>query len=173
AGLVPEGASTMTKAQVVKTVLALAHLLLVVCGATRWVPAPRESSLRRGLALYGDYSGAGNGYGFFAPSVASPWDVRFSVYSEAGSWVEGAMPEANREVRLRFGTVLGGLAQDELREPLAASLAARRFAAHPDAQLINAHVRALRLTTMAEHRAGVRPEWITMSVYSFANEPEM
>jgi len=160
----------MTKRHAVKVLLALGHLLLVCCGAARWSPLPRDSGARRAVALYGEYTGSSNSYGFFAPGVASQWDVQFSIYAEGQARVEGAMPEANREVRLRVSTVLGTLAQDRLREPLAASLAARCFTEHPEARLVNAHVRALHLPTMADYRGGRRPGWVTLSVYSFTRD---
>jgi hypothetical protein len=163
----------MTKTHACKALLALGHLLLVACGAARWSPVPADSYARRGLTLYGEYSGSNNGYGFFAPSVASPWDLRFSLYTEDGGSVEGAMPDANREVRLRVGTVLGSLSEEGLREAVTASLAARCFTEHPDARLINAHVHVLHIPTMAEHRAGRRPEWVTVSVYSFTHDPDL
>src|SRR5262245_52748200 len=102
-----------------KVMLAVAHLALVVCGAARWLPAPRQSHAERWLLLYGEYSGSNNGYGFFAPSVASPWDVQFSIYADGEGWVEGTLPDSNNEVRLRFHTVLGSLSKDDLREAVA------------------------------------------------------
>src|SRR5262245_20435923 len=115
----------MTRTHAVKVLLALAHLLLVVCGAARLVPGRFGSLAQRGLRLYGECSGAANGYGFFPPSVASAWDVQFSIYAEGDGWVEGAVPQRNREVRLRVGTVLGALAEEPLREAVTASLAAQ------------------------------------------------
>jgi len=163
----------MTRFFGLKATLALAHLALVVCGAARFLPAPRESRAARLVLMYGEYSGSNNGYGFFAPSVASPWDVRFSIYADGEGWVEGASPEGNNEVRLRFHTVLGSLSKDELREPVAASLAAKKFTSYPRAELINTHVRVLDLPTMEEYRAGQRPEWVTVNVYSFAHDPSV
>lgn len=153
-----------------KVLLALGHLILVVCGAARLLPDSDRLPART-IRLYAECTGASNGYGFFAPSVASPWDVQFSIYADGEGWVEGALPDANTEVQLRARTVLGALPYESLREPITASLAAQKFSLYPRADFLNAHVRFLHIPTMTEYRAGQRPEWVTTNVYSFAHEP--
>ena len=59
----------MTARHAAVAVLAAAHLTLVVCGAARLRPphGPAGSAVR----FYGALSGSDNGFGFFAPGVAS------------------------------------------------------------------------------------------------------
>ena len=63
--------------------LALCHLLLVVLGASN-VDLSRLGFLGRILQYYGELSGAGSGYGFFAPGISGQLRVRFDLYDSQG-----------------------------------------------------------------------------------------
>jgi hypothetical protein len=159
----------MTKTHGLKTALAACHLLLVVSGAARFFPACLGERTRQAVDVYGEYSGSSNGYGFFAPSVGAQWDATFSCYGAAGpGWEDDAVMPGNREVQLRVSTMLSMFGEPELQEMLAASWAAREFSKYPDAVLVNVHVRAYVLPTMAEYRNGARPAWLTVAVHPFA-----
>src|SRR5262249_2702700 len=60
-GCCPLENDPMTRFFGLKATLALAHLALVVCGAARFLPAPRESRAARLVLMYGEYSGSDNG----------------------------------------------------------------------------------------------------------------
>jgi len=163
----------MNTLHIIKTVLACGHLLAVACAAADLRPSRTEGALQQCVVLYGWYSGSNNGYGFFAPSVGSRWQARFSLYDEHGhGWTEESMRPGNREVNLRHATILGMFARAELREVLAASWAARMFARHPEARLINVHVQIYRVPPMRDFSKGDRPEWVTVAVYSFGHNVE-
>ena len=163
----------MTTAHAIKTALAFAHLLLVICGAGRCFPAPAGSLPRQAYTVYGEYSGASNSYGFFAPSVASQWQALFSIYGDDGpGWTDEARWPVNHEVHLRVGTVLSFFQEKEMRPGLAACWAAHMFGRHPRALLINVHVIRHDLPSMEEYRGGERPMWTTVAVFPFSYDPE-
>jgi hypothetical protein len=156
--------------QTIKTTLAIGHLLLVACGAFSVVRPGTDTPIQRAFGRYGSYTGANSAYGFFAPSVASSWRARFSLYDEAGNgWVEDTPDGPNREVALRISCILGMFARDNLREGLAVCWAARMFARHPSARLVNVHVEHYDVPSLAEYRSGDRPAWVTSAAYSFAH----
>jgi hypothetical protein len=160
---------TMTRSHALKTATAACHLLLVVSGAARFFPACLGERAQQAVEVYGEYSGSSSGYGFFAPSVGAQWDAKFSCYAADGrGWEDDAVMPGNREVQLRVSTLLGMFGDSKLQEMLAASWAAREFSKYPEAVLVNVHVRAYLLPTMAEYRQGARPAWLTLAVHSFA-----
>ena len=139
----------------------------------RYSTSGNEGPVPQCIATYGAYSGSNNGYGFFAPAVASRWQARFSLYDEQGNgWIEESWEPGNRELSLRHAAILGMFAHANFREELAASWAARMFARHPDARMINVHVQMYRVPPMSDFTTGDRPEWVTVAVYSFGHNVE-
>ena len=67
---------------------AILHLGLTVCGAVKFAPVPTSTRLGSVIAHYQAYSGSDNGYGFFAPGVASPQRVLLHGYhAQNNEWV--------------------------------------------------------------------------------------
>ena len=163
----------MTKRHALATAVATCHLLLVACSAARVIPAP-TNIVEKSLRCYGEYSGAANGYGYFAPGVASQWGVTFSLYDkENNKWTDGPWSGDNNEVKLRIGTILSMFASDESREHLAASWAGMMFARHPKAKVVIVKSQVYILPSMAEYQSGERPHWEAVHVEAFAHEPEI
>ncbi len=153
--------------------LALAHLVLVVCGAfdvTRLLQqAPGGPLLRLGTTL----SGADTDFAFFAPAVASSKRPRLVFTEGDGQAREVRLDEApNHEVRVRTATPLSLFLVPELRDPIAASWAARAFDRHPQAHAVTVRVEEHVLPTLKEYRDGKRPQWQPIYDATFARQAD-
>jgi len=154
-----------SRGRIVWIAAAGAHLALVICGAARITPVSPAHFAGRIVETYRAYSGANNGYGFFAPGVASEWRATFDVCNN-GHCIPAAEEQVAGESRLLLQTINSLLGESEVRDLLAASHAARLFARypHPDAVLVKAGVYVV--PTMAQYRRGARPQW--RDLYGFA-----
>src|SRR5580704_19040301 len=106
---------------------AAGHLILVALGAGSVGLAPLGAPGRL-LSAYGALSGAGSGYGFFAPGVGGQILARFEVLDAKGRWVTVPLSTgSSHEADLRVGNVIDQFwAAEEtpgLERALAASLA--------------------------------------------------
>lgn len=150
---------------------ALVHLTLVGFGAAGKVPISEQTLLGRMVEIYRAYSGAGNGYGFFAPGVAAERRVLLHVFS-GGRWLEIAESFDGTESSHRLLTTTGLFAQEQLRQSLAASWAARAFGAVADSSVVLVEVEVYLIPPMDEFLRGERPRWITESVFPFTRAAE-
>jgi hypothetical protein len=149
----------MVRRQRFLVLLAGAHLVLVVCGATGLFPGARTWP-GRALAAYGALSGADNSYGFFAPGVAPQRRARFVLTDRSGhSWTEHLTGSARSEASLRVGSIFDTAADPQWREEMTTFWVARLFARHRSAQSITALLEVEILPSMEEHREGRRPCW--------------
>jgi hypothetical protein len=153
--------------------LALAHLVLVVCGAfggLGWLKQARGGQvLHVGTTL----SGADTNFGFFAPAVASSNRPRFVITEGDALAREVRLDEApNHEVRVRSISPLHLFLVSDLRDPLAASWAARVFDRQPQADAVTVRVEEHVLPTMKEYRDGKRPQWQPIYDATFARDAD-
>jgi len=69
----------------------------------------------------------------------------------------------SREVGFRLGNVAGTIYlvgnRTGLRRAFLGALAANRFGAHPEANLVQVNIEEWVMPTMAEYRLGKRPRW--------------
>jgi hypothetical protein len=138
---------------------AVLHLLLTVRGAAG-LPLPGGLG-GRAWAVYDAATGSGSSYGFFAPGVASMPRARMQVTDGDGVATTTVLRHAPAcEVDLRIGTAVSMVLHidEPMRRALAASWAATAFA-RPKAANFVVRVELLELPTMAEYRAGSRPQW--------------
>ena len=142
-----------------------AHLALVICGAAGITPVSRAHFAGRIIETYRAYSGANNGYGFFAPGVASEWRATFDVCNN-GHCIPAAEEQVAGESRLLLQTINSLLGESEVRDLLAASHAARLFARYPHADAVMVKAGVFVVPTMAQYRRGARPQW--RDLYGFA-----
>jgi hypothetical protein len=156
----------MSRRHAVITVAACLHLALVLCGAAKVRLLATEHPAGLALATYRAYTGSDNAYGFFAPGVASEWRGHFTVCHKDGRCTEADLPHGNAEAAVLLSSIHGMLAY-EVRDVLAASLAAAEFARVPDAKLIVVKVQVYAVPTMTQFRAGQRPRWRTAYAYAF------
>jgi hypothetical protein len=139
---------------------AAVHLALVICGAAK-IELPETSLPGRAVAAYRAYSGSNNGFGFYAPAVASELRATYRICREGKCAAAPRPPAMNREAALLLTSVYG------VRDVLAASLAAAQFQRAPDAGVIVVRAEAFFVPTMEEYRDGKRPEWRTGYEYAF------
>ena len=142
-------------------IAALLHFALVVCGAM-YVPLTGDSLLPNLVGQYGDMSGSGSSYGFFAPAVASQNRVSLAVRDAHGHECGDAQLVHATWADLRAGGMVDGVPDfsDAQRRGLTASWAGAMFGRHPSAEEVVVGVESEALPTMAEWRNGKRSTWI-------------
>lgn len=171
--------------------LGLCHLVLVALGAS-YVDLSGLGSVGRILEYYGELSGAGNGYGFFAPGISGQLRVRFDSYDSEGrrSPLVVASPLTTHEANLRMGNIIdqfpvedlgegesqplpeessedGAVAKKvvlatQLKRSLAASLALHIFKSHPEVKQLAVYLEEFSPVSMEEYRDGILSEWRTL-----------
>jgi hypothetical protein len=166
----------MTKTQGTVMALASVHLTLVATGAAHLFSQIGDNIVSRPLQWYGTMSGADAGYNFFAPRVGSQLRVGFVLTNQDGQqWEDNLEGDANQEVRLRLGSLSGLFPQDRegenLRRDLSASWAAVMFGRYPTAEVVEVRVEVYQVPSMAEYRAGSRPEWQPVHSSVFRRAP--
>lgn len=143
------------------------HLTLVLCGAFRITPVPTRLLAGRVIEAYRDYSGASSAYGFFAPGVAAEWHVAFEACSDPRHCIPVEEEQVGHEARLLLVTMDGAFAEDQVRDFMAASYAARQFARMPHANVVLVKAAMYFVPTMRQYRSGVRPQWRNLYGYAF------
>jgi hypothetical protein len=81
----------------------------------------------------------------------------------------------NREVGFRLGNVAGTIyilaKRADLRRAMLGALAASRFGAHPEVNLVQVNIEEWVMPTMADYRVGVRPRWRSLLDATFVRNP--
>lgn len=161
------------------SLIAVAHLSLVTCGACQVTPLSPASLGGSATQLYMTLSGADGYYGFFAPTVDAEIRIRFLLRDEDGresfdTLETGATAEAN----LRLGAVgrLLPAATPERREELLRSLAAAVLTRHPEAVEVTVLIEAFGVVhpeggvdvpSLQQARDGARSEWLLLQSMTF------
>lgn len=143
------------------------HLALVLCGAFRITPVSQKVLIGRVIETYRDYSGANSAYGFFAPGVASEWHVAFDACSDPRHCIPVEEERVGHEARLLLVTMDGAFAEEQMRDFMAASYAARQFARLPHANVVLVKAAAYFVPTMRQYRRGAKPQWRNLYGYAF------
>lgn len=157
--------------------LAAGHLSLVAVGGAGWMRELGGRHAGRAVRWYGAMSGADAGYSYFAPHVGSELRIRFVLSDAHGrQWEDRLTADHNQEVRLRVGSMTGLFPADPeaevFRHDLAASWAATMFGRHPTAERVIVEVDVHDVPSMADYRAGYRPEWVTVYAATFSVAPD-
>ena len=157
--------------------VAGAHLCLVALGAST-LGLGELGALGSALDEYGALSGASSRYGFFAPGVTSQLGARFDIVDGAGVTTSASLETgASHEADLRVGNIIdqfGSLGDDEedaarLRRSLAASLAGKMFARHPEATAVVVRLETFTPVSMEAWRRGERPQWSPLYTAKFVH----
>jgi hypothetical protein len=139
--------------------LAVTHLVLVTLGAFRLASFASRPPLAP-LGTYMELSGASNDYSFFAPSVGSQIRARFVVRHPDRITVS-TFETPNHEVNQRINSLVTASQKiPELQQAFARSWAAAVLGRNPDARHTVVLIERHQLPTMAEYRAGARPDWV-------------
>jgi hypothetical protein len=147
------------------------HLAVVVAGAAQ-LTSRLHGPVERGFRFYDALSGAGDAYSFFAPSVGPQFRARFTLSTPQGARSEETLETGkSREVGLRMGNLAGEIyivaRRDDLRRAFLGALAANRFGAHPEANLVQVNIEEWVMPSMAEYRLGARPWWRSLYEATF------
>lgn len=145
------------KRKILCTTVAGAHLCLVLISAAGLLIGPGADFLGRAVRWYGLMSGAANRFGFFA-EVGTGCRVTFTLTDADGeNWQDSLDPGVNREAEMRFNGSIYKI--NEIGEPLARSWAATMLGRHPHARQVLVQFETYEVPSMAEFRAGQRPQW--------------
>jgi hypothetical protein len=151
------------------------HLALVIAGAAH-LTSRVHGPVARVLRLYDAMSGAGDSYSFFAPAVGPQLRARYVLSTVQGERTEETLESGkSREVGFRLGNLAGTVyimaEQADLRRAFLGALAASRFGAHPEANLVQVNIEQWVVPTMAEYRDGARPAWRSLQEATFVRTP--
>lgn len=150
------------------------HLALVVAGAAYYGFA-NYGVLGKALDVYGAASGANSSYGFFAPDVGSQVRARFEITDRQGHHrFTNINSGLNHESDLRINGIISGVMSEEqdpdrFARSLSASLAGTLFGRDTDAARVKVTLEEFAPVSMAQYRAGARPDW--KSFYEISFEP--
>jgi hypothetical protein len=151
--------------------LAASHLILVALSAAR-VDLGLLGPPGVLLDEYGLLSGAGSGYGFFATGAGSELRVRFDVIDgEDLKTTTSLETAASHEADLRIGGIISTFQWEDdepaLPRALAASLAGKIFARHPEAHKVAVRLESFKPVSMEDFRRGIRPQWTSVYTAKF------
>jgi hypothetical protein len=158
--------------------IALFHLGMVALGAAS-IDFSEETWLGKILVFYGNFTGAGTGYGFFAPGVTGQIRARFEVIDKDGNKSMTVLEKhQTHEADLRVGNIIDqflGDANDDkdVQRSLAASLAGTVFGRSPSAREVVVRLESFTPPSMAEYREGKRPEWVPLYSASFIDNKNL
>jgi hypothetical protein len=98
--------------------------------------------------------------------------ARFTLTTPQGERSEETLETGkSREVGFRLGNLAGMVyvvaKNADLRRAFLGALAANRFGAHPEANLVQVSIEVWEMPTMAEYRLGVRPRWRSLHDATF------
>lgn len=133
------------------------HLIIVAMGASQF-DFYRLGVVGSWLHVYGQVTGAGSGYGFFAPGVGDGLRAEFDIHEGISTRTVKLEPGHNRESDLRIGNLLNALSKhlddEKTRRSVSASLAAKMFNQFPNASGVTVRLESIGIATMSEYRAG-------------------
>jgi hypothetical protein len=176
----------MTIRHALLTLLAAGHLTLVACGAFGLTPLAPKSPVAKLQDLYGELSGANNGYGFYAPTVASEHRAVFELTDEDGeTWTDSLMTGASFESAIRLQNIVqtsvelqaesesnADDAEFHWMDRIAFLWADAMLKRHPSAVEVEVKLEVFFVVPMAEYRAGVRPKWEVVYQDRFTRKKE-
>jgi hypothetical protein len=98
--------------------------------------------------------------------------ARFTLSTPQGERSEETLEKGkSREVGLRLGNLAGTVyivaRRTDLRRAFLGALAANRFGAHPEANLVRVSIEDWVMPTMAEYKRGARPRWYSLHDATF------
>lgn len=155
----------MKRMQYFLITLATIHLAVVALHAAHlrewnikpaWIPNI--------IAAYGDYTGAGNIFSFFAPQIGEETTVLYTVVDPTGHQEVCQLQAANAEGDRRIQTIYNFFNIPEARDLLAQSCASYMLRQHPQGKWIRVTVVSHEIPTMSAFNNGTRPKWVPIFI---------
>jgi hypothetical protein len=154
--------------QGLRVILAL-QLAVILCAVSRVPVSSFWRPVAEFLIAFGDYTGSGNRYTFYAPRPSLPFRVVARLYSpERGEWISETLDWKQPEAALRLATVTDRLQDETLAKEQAASWAGWFFGRHPDTTVALIEVQYWNLPPLNKVRNSPPALWTPLRVYSFA-----
>ncbi|MBW8688192.1 hypothetical protein [Chitinophaga rhizophila] len=122
--------------------------------------------LLKQLTAYGDFTGTGNIFSFFAPHVGNEIAVVYTLADgkhQEVTRLEGPNTESNRRIQ----TIYNFFSIEEAQPLLAKSCAAYMLRQHPTSNMVRVTVIDKKIPDMAAFRAGSQPRWEPFLVKDF------
>ncbi len=141
--------------------LLAGHGAMVIAGVFQVVPF-RDRAFGQLFTTLSIVTGTQTNFSFFAPGVGSQLKVTFRVHLPLET-KEEVFAIGTREAELRIGNMIdtfwGRRVNEEVKQSVAASWAAKVFGDHPDAKAVEVFVDAFELPSMVEYKDGKLPRW--------------
>lgn len=142
------------------TGIAVVHLLIAALHAAHLEEWPlHKRQFVKGIAAYGDYTGAGNIFSFFAPRVGNEIAVIYTLAGQDGSQHVTRLESTNTECNRRIQTIYNFFSIEEASPLLAQSCASYMLRQHPESRLVRVTAVTQTVPVMGEYRNGARPQW--------------
>lgn len=122
--------------------------------------------LLKQLTAYGDFTGSGNIFSFFAPNIGNEIAVVYTLGDgrhQEVTRLEGANTECNRRIQ----TIYNFFSIEEAQPLLAKSCAAYMLRQYPSSNVVRVTVIDKKIPEMAAFRAGSQPKWAPFLVKDF------
>jgi hypothetical protein len=153
--------------------LGAGHLILVALGAGSVSLRPLGPPGRI-LDGYSALSGAASTYGFFSPGVDGQLIAHFEVVDAQGRSRDATLETgSSHEADLRVGNIIDQFWHEDdtpgLERVLAASLAGKIFARHPEAREVAVRLEHFEPVSMEAFRGGARPERVPLYEAKFVH----
>lgn len=149
----------------------LAVVLVAVTRVSRLLP---EGRWNVALGLFGEYSGMGSRYGFYAPRPGLPRRLVARLYRPATrDWHSESIDWGGREAMLHVQTMYHHFQEGNFLREYAASWAAWYFGQHPDTAVAVIEEQVWNLPPLRASRARPHVEWVSVKLYSFVRTGEM
>lgn len=146
--------------------IALFHLLVAALHAAHieeWGNVP----VLKPLLAYGDYTGAGNIFSFFAPRIGNELGVVYTVADSTGHQQVLRLEGENRECNRRIQTIYNFFSIEEAQPLLARSCADYMLRQYPEGQFIRITVVGKQMPDMAAFRGGEDGKWTPVLVKDY------
>lgn len=150
------------------TGIAVTHLLIAALHAAHFEEWPlHKKQLVKSIAAYGDYTGAGNIFSFFAPQVGNEIAVIYTLAGKDQSQQVTRLEGSNTECNRRIQTIYNFFSIEEACPLLAQSCASYILRRHPGSQMARVTVVTQSVPGMQEYREGARPQWAPFLVKDY------
>jgi hypothetical protein len=147
--------------------LAVFHLTVATLHAAHleeW--ATHKSWLLQKITTYGDFTGSGNIFSFFAPQIGNEIAVVYTLADGQRQQVT-RLENTNTECNRRIQTIYNFFSIEEAQLLLAKSCAAYMLRQHPNSRMVRVTVIGKQIPEMAAFRAGAMPKWEPFLVKDF------